>query len=143
MNWQEQVVLVTGGTGSFGQRFIDRLLPFGHFMPLAGHLPIARLDLRIRDSGRGALALIPLPPIDIGPAPHDASSGSAPRRDGERIHEVARGRWNHRVLMHRRVCPTLRGRHWIAGGVPDSEGEPGSRSMIYSGKICFSTCIKA
>jgi hypothetical protein len=59
------------------QRFIDRLLPLSHFMPLAGHLAIAGLDLRIGDSSRSALALIRLPPIDIGPAPHDDSSGSA------------------------------------------------------------------
>jgi UDP-N-acetylglucosamine 4,6-dehydratase len=26
MNWQEQVVLVTGGTGSFGRRFVEIML---------------------------------------------------------------------------------------------------------------------
>ena len=26
MNWQEQVVLVTGGTGSFGKKFVEVML---------------------------------------------------------------------------------------------------------------------
>ncbi len=26
MNWSEQVVLVTGGTGSFGQKFVEVML---------------------------------------------------------------------------------------------------------------------
>jgi hypothetical protein len=61
----------------FSQRLIDRLLPLSHFIPLAGHLAIAGLDLRIRHSVRSTLTLVCLLPIDVGSVPHDAFSGSA------------------------------------------------------------------
>jgi hypothetical protein len=57
------------------KQFIDRLLPLSHFIPLAGHLAIARLDLRISHSGRGTVTLVRLLPIDVGSVPHDAFSG--------------------------------------------------------------------
>src|SRR6516165_10125453 len=61
----------------FSQRFIDHLLPLSDLIPSAGHLAIAGLDLRIGYSPRRTLAFVRLLPTDIGPAPHDASSGSA------------------------------------------------------------------
>jgi hypothetical protein len=61
----------------FSQRLIDRLLPLSHFIPLAGHLAIAGLDLRISHSVRSTLTLVRLLPIDVGSVRHDAFSGSA------------------------------------------------------------------
>jgi hypothetical protein len=61
----------------FSQRCIDDLLPLSDLMPSAGHLAIAGLDLRIGYSHRCTLAFVRLLPTDIGPSPHDASSGSA------------------------------------------------------------------
>jgi hypothetical protein len=61
----------------FSQRCIDHLLALSDLMPLAGHLAIAGLDLRIGYSHRRTLAFVRLLPTDIGPSSHDASSGSA------------------------------------------------------------------
>jgi hypothetical protein len=71
-----RVVLLQRFTQS-SQRFIDRPLPLRDFMPFAGHLAIAGLDLWIGHSRGSTLALIRLLPTDIGPASHDASSRSA------------------------------------------------------------------
>jgi hypothetical protein len=68
---------VAGVQRSFSQRLIDRLLPLSHFIPLAGHLAIAGLDLRISHSVCSTLTLVCLLPIDVGSVPHDAFSGSA------------------------------------------------------------------
>jgi hypothetical protein len=69
----------------FPQRLIGRLLPLSHFIPLARHLAIAGLDLRIGHSGRSTLTLLRLLPVDIGSVRHDAFSGSALIQNRENV----------------------------------------------------------
>ena len=71
-----RVVLLQRFTQS-SQRFIDRPLPLRDFMPFAGHLAIAGLDLWIGHSRGSNLALIRLLPTDIAPASHQCFSRSA------------------------------------------------------------------
>ncbi len=52
MNWSEQVVLVTGGTGSFGKKFVEIMLREHHPQKL---IVFSRDELKQHDMRAGGL----------------------------------------------------------------------------------------